>query len=72
MTLDKANKGQAMRIKGINADPYTKKRLQSLGIVSNEEITLLGTSNGAVILLVKDSRLALGSSVVELIEVESI
>lgn len=72
MKLNKAEKGPIMVIKDINADPYTKKRLQSLGIVKGEEITLMGTSNGAVILLVKDSRLALGKSVVELIEVENI
>ncbi len=44
-------------------DDKTKKHLESLGITIDSELTLLDNTNGNVILMVKDGRLALDKNI---------
>ena len=50
---------QDLRIVRIAADERTKKHLENLGININGSITVLSSSGGAVVVLVKDGRIAL-------------
>ena len=52
-----------LRIIKILANDKIKKHLESLGIVIDGKITLLSKSNGSVICIVKDGRLALDKNV---------
>ena len=51
-----------LRIVRIAADERTKKHLENLGINVNGSITVLSSSGGAVVVLVKDGRIALDRS----------
>lgn len=46
-----------------NLEEEVKKHLESLGLTINARIKILSSSNGNVIILVKDFRLALDSNV---------
>jgi ferrous iron transport protein A len=48
-----------LKIVKIVADDNTKKHLEDLGVTVNGEITVLSSSGGAVVALVKDGRIAL-------------
>ena len=50
---------QNLKIVRISADEKTKKHLESLGITVNGTITLLSSSGGAVVVKVKDGKIAL-------------
>ncbi len=52
-----------LKIIKVLADEKVKKHLESLGIVINEKITLLSKTNGSVICVIKDSRLALDKNI---------
>ncbi len=52
-----------LRIVRIGADEKVKKHLESLGITIDSTIEILSSTNGSVILLVKDGRLALDSNI---------
>ena len=51
------------KIVKILLDHKTKKHLESLGIVVNETITVLSKTNGNVICIIKDGRLALDKDI---------
>lgn len=48
-----------LKIVRIATDEKTKKRLESLGITLNGEITVLSSSGGSVVCKIKDGRIAL-------------
>ncbi len=48
-----------LKVVRIAADEKLKKHLESLGITVNSEITVLSSSGGAVVCLIKDGRIAL-------------
>ena len=50
---------QTLKIVRISADEKTKKHLESLGITVSGTITLLSSSGGAVVVKVKDGKIAL-------------
>ncbi len=54
---------EELRIIKILVDEKTKKHLESLGLTINSKITILSSSGGSVILLVKDGRLALDKNI---------
>ncbi len=54
---------EEMRIIKILVDEKTKKHLESLGITINSKVTVLSSSGGSVILLVKNGRLALDKNI---------
>lgn len=54
---------EELRIIKILVDEKTKKHLESLGLTINSKITVLSSSGGSVILLVKDGRLALDKNI---------
>ena len=51
------------KIVKILLDHKTKKHLESLGIVVNETITVLSKTNGNVICIIKEGRLALDKDI---------
>ena len=59
MPLVLAPVGQQMKIVKILADEKTKKHLANLGVISQSEITVLSSSGGSTVCIVKDGRLAL-------------
>ncbi|MBO8427860.1 MAG: ferrous iron transport protein A [Firmicutes bacterium] len=52
-----------LKVIKILLDDKTKKHLESLGITIDSELTLLDNTNGNVILMVKDGRLALDKNI---------
>jgi len=52
-----------LKIIKVLVDDKVKKHLESLGIVINEKITLLSKTNGSVICVIKDGRLALDKNI---------
>ena len=58
-----APQGENLRVIRILADDKTKKHLENLGITVGAELTVLSVSGGSVIVMVKDSRLALDKGV---------
>lgn len=71
MALAMVNIGQEVTIKAINWGPKMKKRLESLGLTVGVKVSIISNdSNGAYILNVRGSRLVLGGSVTQQIEVE--
>jgi len=63
MPLMIAPKNELLKIVKILLDEKTKKHLESLGITINSNLTLLDSSSGSVILVVKDGRLALDNEI---------
>ena len=59
MLLIYAPENQELKIIKILATDKLKKHLADLGILPNAKITLINSSNGSVICLVKEGRLAL-------------
>ena len=58
-----APQGENLRVIRVLADDKTKKHLENLGITIGAELTVLSVSGGSVIVMVKDSRLALDKGV---------
>jgi len=54
---------QELKIIKIMTDERTKKHLESLGIAVNGNLTVLSSSGGSVVLLIKDCRLALDRNI---------
>lgn len=54
-----APKGAELHIRKIGADDKTKKHLQELGITEGGKITLISSSGGSVIVIVKEGRLCI-------------
>ena len=59
MPLVLAPVGQEMKIVKIVADDKTKKHLANLGIIVQGTISVLSSSGGSAVCIVKDGRLAL-------------
>lgn len=54
-----APQGKKLRVIKILAEDKTKKHLENLGITIDSDLSVLSASGGSIIVLVKDSRLAL-------------
>lgn len=63
MPLVLAPIGQEMKIVKIVADDKTKKHLANLGVISQSKITVLSSSGGSTVCIVKEGRLALDRDV---------
>lgn len=51
-----------LKIVRISAEEKTKKHLESLGITVNGSITVLSASGGAVVVKIKDGKIAIDSN----------
>ncbi|MGN0425561.1 MAG: ferrous iron transport protein A [Acetatifactor sp.] len=70
MTLFETEKGKRYRIKGLYVDPGITRRLQALGLNDGTDITVLNRKHqGALIIQVRGTRLALGKYISSGIEV---
>lgn len=58
-----APQGENLRVIRVLADEKTKKHLESLGITVGSQLTVLSVSGGSIIVMVRDSRLALDKGV---------
>lgn len=59
MPLKMAPLGEEVEIKRLAASENVKRHLENLGLAVGQKITVLSTEGGAVILRVKDGRMAL-------------
>lgn len=59
MPLIVAPIGKSVKIVKVLADDKTKKHLENLGLTIDSELTVLSSSGGSIICVVKDGRLAL-------------
>lgn len=59
MPIKMAPIGEELEIKRVSADDKVKRHLENLGIAVGQRVTVLSMVGGAVILKVKDGRLAL-------------
>lgn len=63
MPLVLAPIGREMKIVKILVDDKTKKHLANLGVIAESDITVLSSSGGSTVCVVKDGRLALDRNV---------
>ena len=71
MTLREARIGATYTVSSLNLDMMTRRRLEALGLTRGTDINILNRSrSGAVILMVRGSRLALGSKIAETIHMK--
>lgn len=63
MPLVLAPRNAQLKVVKILTDESTKKHLESLGITINSVMSILSSSGGSVICLVKEGRLALDRSI---------
>lgn len=59
MPIAFAPSGRELVIRKVGADEKTRKHLQEMGICEGGNITLLSSSGGGVIVIVKEGRLCL-------------
>ena len=55
----KAPLGEEVEIRRLSADEKVKRHLENLGLAVGQKVTVLSVQGGAVILKVKDGRMAL-------------
>lgn len=71
MTLQDARIGATYTVSSLNLDIVTRRRLEALGLTRGTDINILNRSrSGAVILMVRGSRLALGGKIAETIHMK--
>ncbi|MDF2907018.1 MAG: FeoA family protein [Herbinix sp.] len=71
MTLKDAKIGASYTVNSLNLDIVTRRRLEALGLTKGTDINVLNRSrSGAVILMVRGSRLAIGSKIAETIHMK--
>ncbi len=58
-----APQGEILRVIRVLADDKTKKHLENLGITVGSQLTVLSVSGGSVIVMARDSRLALDKGI---------
>ena len=59
MPLKMAPLGEEVEIRRLSADEKVKRHLENLGLAVGQKVTVLSVQGGAVILKVKDGRMAL-------------
>lgn len=70
MTLTGAEIGNTYVVESMDLDQATKRRLGALGITRGTPVRMLNrNSKGAVIFMVRGSRLAVGKKIAEAIEI---
>ena len=62
MPITIAPTGRALQVRKVGADEKVKKHLRELGICEGSTLTLLSSSGGNVIVVVKEGRLCLDKS----------
>lgn len=72
MTLSESPTNKDLRVKKVVSDSRTTQRLSALGLAEGSIISLLFNQRGAVVALVKNSRLALDKNISSNIEVEEV
>lgn len=71
MTLHSAKIGKTYIVKSLDLDNATKRRLEALGLTVGTHINILNRNHGgAVILMVRGSRLAVGEKIAETIHMK--
>lgn len=71
MTLQNAKIGVTYTVNSLNLDIVTRRRLEALGLTKGTNISILNRNRGgAVILMVRGSRLALGAKIAETIHMK--
>lgn len=63
--LAKANAGDTVIIRKVTGEDSTRRHLAEMGLVVGEQVSVVSTLNGDMILSVKDSRVALDVTMTE-------
>ena len=63
MPLTMLNSGESAAIKRIGGHDEVKKFLENLGFVNGEEVTVISSNGGNIIVQVKDSRVAVSKGI---------
>lgn len=63
MPLTMLNNGECASIKKVGGKEDVKKFLNKLGFVTGEEVKIVSSSGGNIIVLVKDTRVAVSKNV---------
>ena len=69
MTLKQAKTGSTYHIVNCNVTGRVRAKLDSLGLVRGEAVTVLSSNFAGLIIEIKGSRLALSHEIAELLEV---
>lgn len=71
MTLHNGQIGEIYTVKALDLDMATRRRLEALGLTEGTRVKILNRNRGgAVILMVRGSRLALGKKIAETISMK--
>jgi ferrous iron transport protein A len=65
MTLGSAKVGSGHRIIACNAQQQLRSKLESMGLVPGEQVTIISSSGSGFIIEVKHSRLAISTDMAE-------
>ena len=65
MPLTLANVGEENMIKKIGGKPEVKKHLENLGFVAGGNVTIVTTMGGNIIVIVKESRIAISKEMAQ-------
>lgn len=60
LLLSQVDRGQTVRLAGIDSDRRTVRRLAELGLTPGVEVIVLQTSKGPVLVAVRGARVAIG------------
>lgn len=72
MTLDDLGKGMQSRIVSVSGDDSVRQHLETLGFVRGTQVTVVLESDGAMVLDVYGSRVAVGNEIAKRISVEGV
>lgn len=65
LPLSYATEGESNIIKKIGGKPEIKKHLENLGFVVGGEVTVISSTNGNIIVNVKNARVAIGNEMAQ-------
>lgn len=70
MQLSQVNVNESVKVKSMNLDDALTRRLKTLGFLMNTSIQVIEKKgNGTMIIMVRGTRLAIGASISQCIEV---
>lgn len=72
MTIADLGRGMQSRIVSISGDDSIRQHLETLGFVRGTQVTVVLESNGAMVLDVYGSRVAVGNEIAKRISVEGV
>lgn len=69
MPLTLAEIGETVSVRKVGGNPETKKHLENLGFVAGENVRIVSVSHGNIIVIVKETRIAVSRELAQKIHV---